>query len=500
MNFLAKKIVAAAILLSLFLNSAFSEQNCAPAEKQIICTTNVLQQLYPDQNACVLFHQIPQDLRHLPYVIYPVCKGYDTARFNYNKRFNIFPHAIITPRSVEEIIDAFNILKKHHLKFSIRSGGHCYEPGSLSSSYVIDLRNFNSIEPNVEREEVYIGAGVLLGPVVEALGKLDFAIPTGSCTSVGVTGLALGGGIGVLDRQFGLTCDSIKNITMLTADGKVIVVDKDNHPDLFWAMRGAGNGSYGIVLGFTFKMHFVPVVSFYRLRWEWDPKIIPDIVQTWQTWVQTLPDSISSSVDMEYGKGKLSIHIQGLKVGPEPFTEWETAFAHLNPKVTILKQRYIDSAQEWADSAPFPFLKAKSEILMEPLSNEPIHSAINYFERLRNCHAKTFAFFSIGAFGGKIPKGHTAFFPRNAFAWWHQIVSWNQQNQEGFALKGLKKFHCEILPFVSPFVYANFADYDLGKCYLEAFYGTHVDRLIRIKNKYDREDLFHWKQGIPLKR
>lgn len=271
MKNVCNKVLIAATAAVFIICSSFSHKNWEHEEHDAL-TDNILQQINPDQNAYRLFNNIPSKLRHLSYAIYPISIGYDTARFNYNKRFNVFPHMIITPRTKKEARFALKMLKKYHLPFSVRSGGHCIQAASLSSGYIFDLRYFNAIVPNVERQEVYIGAGARLGTVIETLGALDFAIPTGTCASVGVGGLTLGGGLGVLGRIYGLTCDSVKSITFLSARGEVIEVNKKQHPDLFWALRGAGNGSYGIVLGYTFKMHHVPHVSYLTLDWSWSQK------------------------------------------------------------------------------------------------------------------------------------------------------------------------------------------------------------------------------------
>lgn len=463
-------------------------------------TDNILQQFIPDQNAYRLLHQIPSGLRHLPYAIYPVSKGYNTFRFNYNKRFNLFPHMIITPTTQDEAIYTLQMLKKHHLPFSIRSGGHCIESASLSPGYIFDLRNFDSIIPNVERQEVYIGAGVRLGTVIETLGAINYAIPTGTCSSVGVGGLSLGGGLGVLGRVYGLTCDSIKSITFLTAEGKVSEVNKEHHPDLFWALRGAGNGSYGIVLGFTFKMHYIPQVSYMTLTWDWSSHTVHKVFHEWQEWIQSLPHNITTQIQLSYLNHKLSIVVTGLKVGHEDFTEWKKAFKHLHPKVKLAKQSYLESAFTWADRAPYPFFKSKSEILMKPLSYKPVQVAVDFFEKLKAQNSKYYAFFELEAMGGKIKKGHTAFYPRNAFAWWYHVIYWDLPKQKIPALHKLRKFHSAISPYVSKHSYANIFDYDLGDDYLKVYFGNHVDRLIDIKKKYDPENLFHWKQSIPLHR
>jgi FAD/FMN-containing dehydrogenase len=280
----------------------------------------------------------------------------------------------------------------------------------------------------------------------------------------------------------------------------VIEVNTKNYPDLFWALRGAGNGSYGIVLGFTFKMHRIEQVSDFTLSWKWDRDTVPHIIRAWQSWIQTLPHHITTQLHITYLNNKLSIDVTGLKVSDESFTEWKSAFEHLHPKVKIIKQSYLESAQEWADRAPFPFLKSKSTILMQPLSDEPIESTVKFFEDLKNDKKPYYALFEFEAFGGKIAKGHTAFFPRKALGWWYQVLYWNTPDLETEAKEKLRKFHSDIAPYVSKYAYANIVDYDLDDHYLDAYYGDHVDSLIHIKKKYDPENIFHWKQSIPLQK
>lgn len=485
-----KQILAIFFVLTLFLSDN-------PAHAKIVrCTNNVLKQIYPNQNACVLQDSIPPRLRGLPFVTYPIeTSKYNTQRFNFNKRFNVFPKAIIIPKTFSSLSKILSFLANKRLDFSIRSGGHCFEPGSLSNDYVIDLRRFSSIE--ISKNHVYIGAGARLGPVIQKLGKFDLCLPTGTCQSVGIAGLTLGGGIGFLARTFGLTCDALKSITFLTADSKIIEVNKKEHPDLFWALCGGGNGSYGIALGFTFKKFFVPKVTFLRLNWEWDPLLVLEIFEAWHAWIEQLPDNINPVLTLTYSNGKLSILLEALKVGKEPFTEWEQAFKKLNPKVEIDTGRYVDLAQLWADSPSSPFQKIKSLIAFQPISVDALQLAIEYFEELQLTQAPFHVGFEFTAFGGRLAQGDTAFFPRNAIEWWHQAVNWDLQEQEIPALASIRKFYDSVAPLVSNFCYSNDVDYDLGPSYLEAYYGDHVNRLIRIKNIYDPQNIFHWEQSIP---
>ena len=442
---------------------------------------------------------IPQELDNLPYAIYPTNPEYETARFSANKRIDVFPQAIFMPRTEEEASFILKSLNKHHLPFSIRAGGHGYEGNSLSSGYIFDLKNFNAIEPDVNNQTVKIGAARRLGDVINTLGKLDFAIPTGTCAGVGVGGLTLGGGIGMLTRTYGLTSDSVISMTLLSADAEILEVSEHSHPDLFWALRGAGNGSYGIVLAFTFKMHYIPKVTYYQLTWNWDAQKVPRIIHAWQTWIQTLPQTLSSQLTMQYSQNKIEINITGLKVSDEPFNEWEEVFKPLKPTLKLSTGRYVDVSKNWVEKNSNPYFKMKSNIIFQPLSDEVIQKTISFFEGLLKDKSNLFVLFNFDALGGKVREMDSAFYPRQALTWWYQAIYWSNNNQEEEALQRSRQFYTAISSDVSRYCYANTVDYDIGERYLDAYYGDNVNRLIQIKQKYDPQNIFHWKQSIPVR-
>ncbi len=445
-----------------------------------------------------LLKSIPSELQNLPYAIYPTSPEYNAARFNFNKRFSLFPHAIISPRTPQEAIYVLKTLKKYNLPFSIRSGGHCYEPGSLSSGYIFDLSGFNKIQPNIDAEEVSIGAGCRLGKVIEELGKIDYAIPTGTCSQVGIGGLALGGGVGMLTPIYGLTCDSIKSILFLNESGELITVDNNNHPDLFWALCGSGNGSYGIVLEFTLKMRHLPEVSYYELTWDWDVEKVPRIIQAWQTWVQSLPDKVSSQLRMRYSSDKSEIGIAGLKIGKEKFTEWEDAFKELKPQFKTVTGRYGDLAKYWTEKPHDQFCKMKSKIILEPIPNGAITKIMDFFAQLQKDKPPFHLLFDFDAFGGKVAESKSSFFPKKALTWWYQGFYWDAEEMNDACLRYSRQFYSDISPYVSKYSYVNTVDYDIGADYLDAYYGDNIDRLIAIKKKYDPLNFFKWRQSIPI--
>ena len=466
------------------------------------CTTYPLAEIYPNQNMCVLLQSIPPALQNLSYVMYPNCDIYNTNRFGFNKRFNYFPAAIIVPATEAELISTLATLTQNNLQFSVRSGGHCYGPGSLSNGYIVDLRNFNSIVPDIGSNQVFIGVGAHLGDVITALGNINYGIPTGTCPSVCVGGLALGGGIGYLARQYGLTCDSIVNIRLLNAQGEIITVDANNYPDLFWALCGAGANSFGIVLGFTFNMYYIPEVSLVSLRWDWNPSQATQIFNAWQTWITTLPETISSECSFTYRTGTSRVTINALKIGSEPLTEWQSVFGQFNPNVTINYQgNYLNAAVQISSTPTPPFSKVKTKFLFKPLPQAGLAKLTQFFSQLQEnpCNFRINFIFG-SALGGAIsqPNPNSSYFPRNAFAYFFQFAYWYYENQAVQCINLLRQIYTDLEPYTSPYNYSNLVDYELGASYLNAYYGTNVSRLIQVKNIYDPNNIFTWKQGIPL--
>jgi len=479
----------------LFPPSTFASYTC-----DYSCSSDPLEQIYPSQNMCVLMALIPPSLQGLSYGMYPTCDIYYTNRFSYNKRLNWFPLAIFTPSTVTEVQYVLGQLISNKLPFYVRSGGHSYEQ-VIPFGTIIDLCNLNSIVPDTSTNTVYLGAGCRLGDVISALGALDYAIPTGTCPSVGLSGLALGGGIGLLVRQFGLTCDSILSMEVLNADNQLITVSADSYPDLFWALRGAGHNSFGIVLGYTFKMYYLPTVSLLQLRWNWNPEVFSTVYNAWQQWVTTLPATISSETVFKYNQdGTVRLSVNALKIGAEPFTEWEAVFQPLNPTTTGLYiGDYLGAADLFASNYTYPFSKTKSKMFFKPLPQDGVNALINWMAILQNVNCSYEAFWGIGAGNlGAIAATDTAYFPRKAFGWAFGFIYWPFSFQDTQALNLINEAYNALAPYTSPYSYANLTDYALGASYLKAYYGSNVARLVQIKNTYDPQNVFSWHQGIPL--
>ncbi|HEY7415084.1 MAG TPA: FAD-dependent oxidoreductase, partial [Ktedonobacteraceae bacterium] len=180
-------------------------------------------------------------------LVRPDSPQYMTAQQLFDPRYdNVQPQAIAYCSSPEDVQNCLALVRRFNLPFAPRCGGHSYVGYSTSKGLIIDVTKMNTVNVNTGNTTATIGAGTRLIDVYAALTQQGLILPAGSCPSVGIAGLTLGGGAGVLDRKFGLTCDNMLSAQVVTADGRILTCDASHNSDLFWALRGGGGGNFGV--------------------------------------------------------------------------------------------------------------------------------------------------------------------------------------------------------------------------------------------------------------
>ena len=187
-------------------------------------------------------------------VIFPRSPGYSRARLVYNLRYDgARPEAVVQVENTADVAAVVKWANRFDVRIVARSGGHSYAGYStLSNGVVVDLSKLGGVR--VSNGKARVGAGVQLIDLQRSLTKRGLSVPSGSCPSVGVAGLTLGGGHGYLTRRRGLTIDTLLSAKMVLADGSTVTASADENPDLFWAIRGGGC-NFGVVTEFTFQAH-----------------------------------------------------------------------------------------------------------------------------------------------------------------------------------------------------------------------------------------------------
>ncbi|MFE2757028.1 FAD-binding oxidoreductase, partial [Actinosynnema sp. NPDC059335] len=228
-------------------------------------------------------------------LLLPGDDGYDTARLPFNSLFDHHrPAAIARCARPEDVQRCLEEARRSDLRVAARGGGHSYAAYSTPDrGLVVDLGPMNRIEVRPDGTAV-VGAGARLGDVYAALAAAGRCLPLGNCPSVGVAGLTLGGGLGWLQRSYGLTCDWLRAARVVTVDGRLVTASADREPDLFWALRGGGGGNFGVVTSFEFATAPVPeVLTVFRIRFP--AGSAADVLGAWQPWSTAAPEHLSTT-------------------------------------------------------------------------------------------------------------------------------------------------------------------------------------------------------------
>jgi FAD/FMN-containing dehydrogenase len=250
--------------------------------------------------------------------------GYDEARLVQNPRFDsASPQGILVAASVDDVVAGLAFARAAAVPVALRSGGHSY-PGwsaggadgtDVPPSLVISTADLDTV--TVGEETVTVGPGARLASVYAALGEAGRAIGSGSCGTVGIGGITLGGGVGVLSRSFGLTADQLTEVELVTADGRVVRANAEEESDLFWASRGGGGGSLGVVTSLTFATRAAPEVSSFSLAFPWTDAAT--VIGAWEQWAPVADDRLWSSLALRAGArhpSGPSITVSGTWTGP----------------------------------------------------------------------------------------------------------------------------------------------------------------------------------------
>lgn len=218
---------------------------------------------------------------------------YEQGRVAANTRYDALrPIALVRCAAPADIGTALAFARRQQLAIVPRGGGHSYIGNSTGAGLVIDVGPLDAVR--LDGEIATVGAGAKLADVYAQLIARGRCVPSGSCLSVGIAGITLGGGFGVLDRAHGLGCDALLGAQMIGADGLPIDCDAERNADLFWALRGGGGGNFGIVSAFSFRTHALTPLTQFQALFGLDE--LPAVMSAWQAWPHTMPDAIWSQL------------------------------------------------------------------------------------------------------------------------------------------------------------------------------------------------------------
>ncbi|MCH0543349.1 FAD-binding oxidoreductase [Streptomyces sp. MUM 203J] len=228
-------------------------------------------------------------------LVEPGAGGYEEARRVWNGSVDRRPALVAYCTGVADIAAVLRCVRVTGLPLAVRSGGHSF-PGLsvVDGGIVLDLSAMRGVRVDPRARTARAQAGVLLGELDRETQYFGMAVPAGIVTHTGLTGLTLGGGIGWLERAYGLTVDQLLSVDLVTADGSFVTADERREPELFWALRGGG-GNFGVVTEFTFRLNPVgPAVLAGPVLWAMEDS--PRVLRFYRDWITDVPDALTTIV------------------------------------------------------------------------------------------------------------------------------------------------------------------------------------------------------------
>ncbi len=440
--------------------------------------------------------------------------GYDGERVLLNRSFDPYPAVIVCCVTEDDVAWTVRYAREEGLPLAIRSGG-CSPAGysAVTGGVLLDLGRMDRVVIDPAGLTVEVGPGARMGALYQALGPTSLMVPLGECMQVGAGGLALGGGFSLLSRSLGLTCDNLLEARVVLADGTGVTASPREHPDLFWALRGAGGGNFGVVTSLRFRLHRLePTLYAGMVIWPLDQAA--EVLTASLTYFASDAPPELNAVFM---------------LSPLPPPSTEKAFATVAvyngppsigativPKVTGLGKPSHSStgAQPFATlvQRDFPSLSGihdyyKSGFVTGALPADGARLLVDHFANTPPAGqtspggvapANGIGFEIAGGAINAVPDDATAFVHRSHSALISFLATWHgpRGSTDRAEIRWADTLHREMQPYFSGGVYQNYPDRSLPDP-LAAYYGSNLSRLREIKARYDPDEVFRFPQGIP---
>jgi FAD/FMN-containing dehydrogenase len=458
-------------------------------------------------------------------LVRPGDRSYTVDSYLFDPRFDgVHPAGIAYVDNATDIGTCLAFVRRFGVKFAARSGGHSYAGYSSSTGLIIDVENLKGVQ--ISGTTANVGAGTRLIDFYSELAAKGRAIPGGSCPTVGIAGLVLGGGVGVVGRAYGLTCDALTSLNIVTADGKAPQASASQHSDLYWACRGGGGGNFGIATWFQFETVPAPSPVLFFLSWPWSKAA--KVIAGWQAWAPNAPDALWSNLHLAAAPGGRTptIQVGGCYLGS--ITGAHNLIEQLYAKVGSNATGYNLNVYSYLNAmlleagcssiglqgCHLPWYAsggklnrqpqfAKSAYFSRPLSSAAIATLLRGITALQSVRGAAggvggVAFDAMGGAINRVSPTATAFVHRNALFGAQYTTDWTNgaaaagiNNQHAW----LRSFWASMQPYANGQAYQNYIDPDLTN-WSAAYYAQNYPRLQTVKRTYDPTRLFNFPQAI----
>jgi FAD/FMN-containing dehydrogenase len=438
-------------------------------------------------------------------LIEPQDRGYDQARQVYNAMISKRPRFIAFCVDVSDVIRSVNFARENNLLLSIRGGGHnAGGLGICDDGLVIDLSLIKYTRVDPVAKTVVVGGGCTWGDIDHATHVFGMATPSGIISTTGVGGLTTGGGIGHLTRKCGLSIDNLLSVDMVLADGEFVTASANQNQDLFWAVRGGG-GNFGIVTAFTFMLH--PIDMVYGGPMLYEISDTKEVMQWYRKLIKEAPDELNGFFAFitvppgppfpEHLHLKKTCGIVWAYTGPMEKAE----------EVFKTIRAFKTSILDFVGPLPQPALQGMFDALyptglqwywradfVNELSDEAILQHVKFGNELPTM-LSSMHMYPVNGAASRVGNKDTAWSYRDA-TWAMVIVGVDPDPANKEKITSWTKRYWEALrPYSAGGAYVNFM-MDEGEDRVKATYKDNYERLVKIKDKYDPNNLFRVNQNI----
>jgi FAD/FMN-containing dehydrogenase len=435
-------------------------------------------------------------------------EGYDDARRVWNAEIDRRPAVVVRCTSVDDVQAALRYAVAAGLEVSVRGGAHNASGSAVvDGGLVIDLSLLNQVSVDPEARRARVGGGALLADLDAATQQHGLAVPAGMISHTGVGGLTLGGGMGWLTRIGGMSIDNLVSVQVVTADGRVLRAAEDEHPDLFWAVRGGG-GNFGVVTEFEFKLYAVgPLVQYGLLFWGVDQatdvlklarEVIPTLSREFNVVIAGLSAPPAPFVPEQYhfqpGYALVVIGFGSQEGHAELFERLRTAlpplFEFATPMPYVALQQMLDEPNAWGHYV------YEKNCYLEELTDEAIAVFAEQFAR-KQSPLSVNLFYRLDEAYSEVPDDATAFAGGRSPRYATFVVGLGLTAEQLPAEREwVRSFWTALQPHTIGAGYVNALGEDLSDDRVRAVYGDKYDRLARIKTEYDPANVFHRNANI----
>ncbi|GGY01062.1 FAD-linked oxidase [Litchfieldella qijiaojingensis] len=426
----------------------------------------------------------------------PEAEGYDDARKVFNAMIDRRPALIVRCADVTDVIAAVHFARETELPIAVRGGGHSVVGSAVcDEGLVIDLSGMKDVSVDPDKRTARAEGGTTWGDFDRATQRYGLATTGGIVPSTGIGGLTLGGGIGRLNRKYGLACDNLLSADVVTADGTLVTASADENEDLFWGLRGGG-GNFGIVTSFEYQLHPVGPVLGGEIIFPLDQA--RTALRFYRDWSTDAPDELRADATLASTPDGPGLAIEVCYCGAIDAGE----------KVLLPLRKLGSPMLDTIDCVPYETVQNlltdifppgmhhywKSSFVRE-FSDDAIDTIVDFFTAAVPPPLAVITFEHLGGVIGRIGEQDTAFSHRQAQHSLLVLRTWQDPEKSEANIAWGRQCYGIAEPFLESGVYVNYLG-DEGEARVRAAYGANYERLVALKNKYDPANVFRFHQNI----